>query len=599
MSLKGMPDWSSPLKIGKSDLFFAFDDPLRALGLPIAMNLAEEPDGAPAIALEIIRLSDAADGPKSFALLTIRFTADYAIAERQQAVFSVYPDVRVESLAPRGGFLRFIAAGALVLPDDLLEPKPLVWAGVGSLTFAAQIGQSATRLFHDALLNGLMAVTAVAELETWGVASRVPAHVTFNPAVLVPIITDAAVDGKVSASALSAAFASTPGFNFEGIDTDAARIAAIDACVERLIGRYGKLAPANDPDSGTVYTFDTAAMTDGKIVWNLDEAVLVPRTITVASDPLETARQAITKGFSLSREAPIVPFATGLHVLSIFPNLPPKRIGVFMLGVEIRVPPFPPARPQKIAASALFREGETMKTANVRLLPQEPLAFEYQSIAYINSSAGVTLLTGMVQHHVGRHLTIAPDSFPVRFLRIDADATLLDATVLTIKCTGFQIGKPWSVEAKLDKVTSALAIAVPRDLEDGALDVTATTLDGGRTIQITGFPLEDCRFDMFSFPAAGPAIISVICEFDDDSRLAAIECVPEDRVESADAIGLVWLTPDNPRREWRWLVTNPLFDGFRWRWFRPEGAPTLPWSDRIDRASGPLVINSSQLTDLV
>jgi hypothetical protein len=597
MSFKGAPDWSNPLKAGGGDLYFAFEDPLRVFAPPVALAVAEDPGGAPAMALELIRLSGGADGPQVFGLLTIRFTADFALAERQQAVFAEHPDVRAEPLVPRGGFLRFRAAEALDLPADLLEPKPLMWAGAGSLTFAAQLSQSATMLLNDALVGGLVTVTAVAELETWGVASRVPARVTFNPAVLVPVVTGAAVNGKVSPAALAAALVAltdTPGFGFAGVDTDAARIAAAEACAERLVGRYGKLAPADDPAAGAVYAVDTAAMTDGEIVWDLAEPVLVPRAVTVASNPLETARQASAKGFKLTREAPVVPFDTGLHVLSVFPNLPAKRIGALMLGAEIRMPPFPPDRPQTITASALFREGETAKTVPVRLSPREPVAFEYQAVAFVVTPAGAQRLTGPVLHHAGLHLTIAPDSFPVRFLRIDATAALLDAVDLHIHCTGSQGGKPWSAEAKLDKTTRALAVAIPRDLEGGALSVTAVTPDGSRTLEMDPRPLEDCWLDLSSFPTAGPARVDVTCEFDDGAGLAAIECAPEDRLDAADAIGLVRLTPAAPQREWRWLVTNPLQDGFRWRWFRPAGETPEAWSDRIDPAAGPLALRSSQ-----
>jgi len=594
-----MPDWSNPLKAGGGDLLFAFDDPLRLFALPHALNVAEEPNGAPALSLEVIRLNGAADGPRMFGLLTIRFAADYAIAQRQGAVFPLFPDVRVEPLAPRGGFLRFLAVGALELPDDLLEPRPLVWAGAGSLTFAAQIGTSATRLFLDTLLSGMMTVTAVAELETWGVAGRAPASVTFNPAALVTIISGAAVDGKLSAAALSVALAASAGtrdLSFTGIESDEMSAAAIGACAERLIGRYGKLAPADDPGAGAAYTFETAAMADGKITWDLNDAVLVPRAVTVVSYPLETAHQALTNGFKLSNDAPIVSFATGLHVLSVFPNLPPKRIGAHMLGVEIRVPPFPPHRLQTVASSVMFREGETMKTVNLRLSPQEPLAFEYKAIAYIAAPAGVKQLTGPIRRHAGRHLTIAPDSFPVRFLIIEAAKTLLETTVVTIKCTGSQNGTPWSVGAELKKDTGPLGLAIPLDLEDGTLDVTATTPDGSRIRRINGLPLEDRMLDMFCFPTAGPAVVSIVCEFDDETKLAAIECVPEDRVESADAVGLVRLTPEKPLHEWRWLVINPLFDGFRWRLWRPAGETPYPWSDRVDQNSGPLVLFSSQLS---
>jgi hypothetical protein len=289
----------------------------------------------------------------------------------------------------------------------------------------------------------------------------------------------------------------------------------------------------------------------------------------------------------------VVPFATGLHMVSLFANLPPKRVGVLMLGAEIRVPPFPPDRPQTVTASAMLREGETSKTIPIRLSPAEPVAFEYQATAFINTCAGAQRLAGPVLHHAGLHLTMMPDAFPVRFLRVDATPALLDAVNLHIRCTGNQGGQPWSADARLASNTGALAIAIPRDLTDGVLDVSATTPDGSRTLKLDARPLEDCWLDLSSFPTAGPAKADIICEFDDLAGVAAIECAPEDRLDVTDAVGLVRLTPAAPRREWRWLVTNPLRDGFRWRWFRPAGEAPAPWSERVDPALGPLGLCSS------
>lgn len=596
MSLKGTPDWSTPLKAGGGDMYYAFEEPGRVFAPPLALGVAAEPDGAPALALELIRVSGAADGPQVFGLITIRFVNDFAIAERQRDVFAEHPDVRVEPLIPRGGFLRFNAAQALDIPDELLRPRPLVWAGAGALTFAAQLGQAATALLNDSLVNGMVTVTAVAELETWGVASRTAAQARVNPARLAAVVADAAVDGTCALSDLAAALVKLtddPALALQGVSTDAERVAACEALAERLIGRFAALAPAADPAAGTVYAFDAAAMADGEISWDLNEPLLVPRSIVLASSPLDTARQAAANGFRLTREAPVVPFATGLRVLSLYANLPPRRVGVLMLGAEVRVPAFPPDRPQTVTASAMFREGETSKTVPIRLSPAEALAFDYQATAFVTGQAGAQRLTGPVLHHAGQHLTIAPDGFPVRFLRVEPTPALLDAVNLHISCNGMEGGAPWSAAAEVTKDSGVPAIAVPRDLADGVLQVTATTPDGARTLTLDPRPLEDCWLDLSSFPTAGPARIDIACEFDDGAALAAIECAPEDRLDAADAIGLVRLTPAAPRREWRWLVTNPLFDGYRWRWFRPAGETPAPWSDRLDAAAGPLSLQSS------
>lgn len=599
MSLKGMPDWSQPLQTGGGDLYFAYAEPRRAYAPPLELRVAVEPDGAPALALELIRLSGGQQGPQVFGLLSIRFTGHYALAERQRDLFAAHPDVKLEPLAPRGGFLRFQAAEALGIPDELLAPRPLIWSGAGSLTFAAQLGQAATVMLNDALVSGMVVVTAVAEVEAWGLASRVPARVEYNPASLAGLLEDAAIDGKFTLAAVAARLAgladSAP-FSLFGAVTDAERIAAATACAERLIGRYTKLAPADDPTSGAVYAFETAAMADGRVNWDLSDEVLVPKGLILTANPLEAARQAVASGFRLAREAPVVTFATGLHVLSVFPNLPPKRIGVLMLGTEVWVPPHPPDRPQTVTGSALFREGETSKTISIRLSASEAVAFDYHTFAFVAGAGGAQRLSGPLLHHEGLLLTLPPDSFPVRFVRVEATQALLEAANLNIRCSGLRSGLPWEAEAGLDQETATLAVAVPRDVADGLLTVVATTRDGMRTRPLAPRPLEDCWLDLSSFPTAGPARVEIVCDFDDGAGLAAIECAPEDRLEDADAVGLVRLTPANPARQWRWLVVNPLHDGFCWRWLRGPDQPATPWSGRVDPAAGPLTLKSSART---
>jgi hypothetical protein len=267
-----------------------------------------------------------------------------------------------------------------------------------------------------------------------------------------------------------------------------------------------------------------------------------------------------------------------------------------MLSTEVRVPPFPPDRPQTLTASAMFRDGDTARTVPLRLSPTEPVAFDYQTVAFVTGAGGAQRLTGPVLHHEGLHLTIAPASFPVRFLRVEATPALLAVAGLHIRCTGKRGDVAWSAEAALDQAAPSMAIAVPLDIADGALSVTATAIDEERTLRLDARPLEDCWLDLSSFPTAGPARADIVCTFDDGAGLAAIECVPEDRLDDAAAIGLVRLTPAAAAREWRWLVTNPLRDGFRWRWFRNPGEPPAPWSDRVDPATGPLTLTSSART---
>lgn len=588
MSLHGAPDWSRALPAAGGDLYGAYEDPLRVFAPPHELRVAREANGAPAISLDRLRIN-APDGLRMPAHLTMRFAAEYDLGQRQQALFAVDPDLRVEPLIPRGGFLRFVAAEALDVPAALLEPRALVWSGAGSLTFAAQLDGASATLLHGALTKGLIAVTAIAELELHGVARRVAARATLNPAAIARGIHGPCTEGDLVA--LLVAANGQHGLTFEGLESDAALLDAAHALAERLTGRFARLAPAGDAVAEPVWAFDNAAMHDAEFVWDLSEPLLVPKAIRVATNPLDAARAALGQGFTLVHDAPVIDFATGLHVLTLHANLPAKRVGVLMFSTEVRVPPRPPQRLQTATGAATFREGDVSKTIALRLAPDEPVAFDYRTVAFVAEPQGVRPIAGPLLRHEGRHLTIGPGSFPVRFVRADATEALLDVATIGIRCSGMRGSVPWSAGAVLDAATPALAIAVPLDVTDGAMRVEAVERGGARRL-VLDRPLEDCRLDLSSFPTAGPRRAGIVCTFHEGgAAVAAIECAPEDRLHDAGAIGLVRLTPAMPVREWRWLAVNPLRAGYCWRWFSP-GTPAL-WSDVVDPAAGPLTLDSS------
>lgn len=598
MSLKGAPDWSRPLKVGGGDLYFGYEAPTRLFAPPVELVVASEGPAAPAFALEVFRVEGAERGPEVFGLVTIRFTGAYALAERQLAVFARHPEARVEPLAPRSGFLRFEAASALGLPASLTEPRPLVWAGAGALTFAARLDGPTTALLRDALLGGLALAAAVVEVEAAGVAARADARVRFDPAALAAAIWSAVGAETCSPTALAALLAAPDGtapVAYEGLAGEPDRPSAAEAFADRLLARFARPAPSPDPSAGPAYRFDFDAMASGAMTWDLAEPVLVGRVFVVRSDPLATARRALAAGAPLLRSAPTVPFATGLHLLTVDPNLPARRAGVLAIGVEVRVPPCPPDRPQTVTASARLRAGERLASIPIRLAPQEPVAFEYQAVAVVAENAGAARLAGPWRRHEGLHLTVPPDAVPLRFVRVAATPALLRAARLAIRCRGVRRGAAWSAEAALEEASPTIAIAVPLDLEGGEMLVTARALGDGGEIALGPLPLDDLWLDLASFPTAGPRRLEVRCRFDDAAEVVAIECAPEDRIDDADASALVRLTPALSQREWRWLATDPFRSGYRCRWFQPPGEPPTPWSEPRDPAA-PLTFTSSSRT---
>lgn len=596
MTTRGLPDWSSPLPEAGGSMFFAHEDPDRIAALPVALELAEAESGRPAFSLEVFGYTRSDGSLDRFGLLALRFVPDHALQERQAAVFAAHPATKITPVVPRGGFLRFVGAQGLDLPAALTAPRALVWTGTGALTFSARLDAHATAFVSDALVGGIALIDAVAEIEVAGLAARVAVMARFDPEALARAVEDGAPDAPLTRQSLIdrlSNIAEGGPLVLDGAEDDAAHNEAVAAFADRWLGRFAAMVPAQDPELGPSYRMSHDAVAPGSVHWDLREPVLVPRGLVVRSNPLETARDAVRQGSELVRRRPLAPFETGLHLITLYPNLPPRRAGVLILGAQIRVPANPPDRPQSVLASVRFDEGEAVAEMHLRLSPDEPLAFELQTFAFVIENGQARRLTGAWQSHAEEHLTVSPDAFPVDFVRLEAEPALLRLGEVSAHCTGRNGDAPWSSSLRLYRDAPAVAVAVPSGLQDGEIEISVESNAGDDAVTLPALPLEDTWLDLGRFPGTGPRRLEIECFFDDDADSILIDCVPEDRVTDLAAVVTIHLTPARPRREWRWLSVSPFAAGYRCRWSGDDAvAHAPPWSEPCDPET-PLAFASS------
>lgn len=596
MTTRGLPDWSNPLQGFGGDMFFVHENPRHIAALPVALGLAEDGDNRPAFSLEVFGYTRSDGSLDRFGLLALRFAPDYALPDRQAVAFASHPGAKVMPAVPRAGFLRFEGPQGLALPDGLTSPRPLQWTGAGGLAFAARLDAGATSFVSDALVGGIALIDAVAQIEVAGVAARLAVTARFDPDALVREIERQLPDGVLTRQRLINLLASIEdddALAFDGVEDEPGHLAAVSTFVDRWIGRFADMVPMEPASSGPTYRLNGKTLMPGSMHWDLRETVIVPRGFVVRSNPLETAQDAISQGAELVRTNPLAPFETGLHLVTLYPNLPPRRAGVLILGAQIRVPANPPSRPQSVMASVRFGDGQPLAQAHLHLAPDELLAYEVQTFAFVIENGQARRLTGPWQRHEDIHLTIAPDAFPVDFVRLEAEPALLRLGTVNALCTGLNHDAPWSSSVRLTRESPSVAVGAPKDLLDGKMELSAEAHTGGVEVKLSERPLEDSWIDLGQFPGTGPQRLEVKCRFDDDAQFVLIDCAPEDRTDEPAAVITIHLTRDKPQREWRWLSVSPFAAGYRCRWAGDgDDAPDTLWSESRNPAT-PLVFASS------
>ncbi|MGM9424962.1 hypothetical protein [Hydrogenophaga sp. MI9] len=578
----GRPDWHAPTHRAGRPVYAVFEQPGRFMAAPRRLRTAS-------FRLDIYEQDRGDAGLENFSLLQLGFEADFDL----DALRELAPDAPpgLSTLPAEAAWLRLHAAEALSLPPEVTALQPLDIAGLRAMGLTLRLDGPATTLFEGALQTGLLAVGAQAWVRARGLAERWPLTLAVDPAALRAALP--ATDGPLSA--LRDRLLDAPeslGFPALRDVPLSHRAQATEALLDRLVERFGALwpGPADEPAGGARLVFDADRMPPGQVSWNLAEPLLCPRLLPIEADPLAPLRELAPAQWagSLVRRHSVPALGSGWHAITALPNLPGPRAGLLRTQLELTAPPHPPARPFSSQASAPLPADDAPFSLNLRLAPDEPLHYQWKASTFVLNGHQPELVQGPLQTADQRHLVIGPEALGLHLLCVEVDAALLREARVEVHCQGLRNGKAWTVRGQVDGERHRLALALPRDLQDGTL--TATALAGDRSCSAAPQAVTDAGLylDAFSFEGSGARTLSLRCEFDDGAPQVLVELAPEDRTEEPGRRSLWRLTPVAPAADWGWTALSPFRSGYRWRW-----AGQTAWSAALSPAQA-LQLRSSQ-----
>lgn len=581
MLLSHLPDFQRPLRDGDLEVYAPFEPGRPGAVPPERLEVATLADGSPDFSLELVRGASPALPPAPYGVLDLRVRTRHRLDEGLALARAGNPGARLEPASLDGGFLRLRPLGDVHgVPEELLQPVPLAWNGLGVGRLVLRLSAEGAALIERSLRGEILPLVATAEVEWTGVSPRLPVRVRFDPArLLAALRAEADANGLLSRSALLAFFRRNLVILSLETAGEVEPEALAAALADRVRVRFGRFVPAPGvPEDGWIALASPEETGTGTFLWDLEEPLAAPRPRLLALEPLRAAREVVAaRGVDAVVRRSVVPaIPTGVFEVSVTANLPAGR-EVLALGATLRVPPRPPARPQAVEATVDFAPPGDAATVRLRLSPAEPLEYTWSTFAVVEDEAGIERLESPETPHAGPRLHLGPEDFPVDLVAVSAAANLLDLADVRGLCR-----RPAGVGVaerafELRPGRPAVALALPRRTPDAELEIEALPRDGGAPLRLGPFPAAPLDLGLHSFPEYGPHTVEVRGAFrDGDGALVAVDLLPEDRPESETTV--LFLTPERPSKPWTYLARSPFRAGYRFR-PHPDGeAAPAPWS---------------------
>ena len=590
-------DWGRPVSSSVGLAAFApYSGHSAALALPQDIVIATGAAGLPDFRLALVRPDNPALPPEPYAQLELRLRARTDINQALLSTDAPLDGLRVAPL--RRGVLVLRPVQALDVPDELLAPIPLSWNGLGACNIALRLSAHAGSVLREALNGRHVLLNALAEIEIAGVAPRLAISANFSTKALFGILqTLADAQGRLAQQDVEALFvqqlASLPlVFSADSAGFEPHVLAA--AIVDHVMWQWGDLAASPRSDAQPAIQLPPPeSVLAGTTLWNLSDPIVARRTLVLAFDPLAAARELATETGQNPAvvEITVPSVATGFHRVSVHANLPAPRLGVAMLGANIRFPAFAPGRPQEIKKTLAFAPPVEGGDIDIRLAPDEPLSWLVSTFALFPKPHGREQIVLDERAGQGPLVALGPDDMPVRFVEIELSAALADIASVTGGISGTHNGSAWTSDFMLSAQNRRGAVVLPRDLLNAALSLTAIARGDARQIPLPPRPARDIFLDLHHLPGFGGHKVLISCVFDSAAALVSIELISE--TAAPDAAEIVAFTPVAPAREWHWLAHSPFKSGFRWRWHAGGAA----WSEVVAPGAD-LALHSSEAATL-
>ncbi|MGA9579330.1 MAG: hypothetical protein WBV90_17095 [Terrimicrobiaceae bacterium] len=589
MSLQGLPDYQRPLHGFKYQIYHPFEKAGSFVVASSVLEIGSTKAGRPDFLLEMVRGVSPTMPPKPYGVLDFRIRASHPAEEALALIRKEHPAATVAPPVFRGGFLRLQpAANTGEMPEELFQPIPLSSNGLGASRFVIRLGPSAAAVIEGALKGDVLGLLAWAEMEIEGVAPRLPVTVTFNPAELLNTLARISANPSapvVTRDQLEEFFEQDIGKLPLRLDRqlgETSRRDFIEAMADFTRVRYGDFIASQRTPVEFSISLRMREASDGQVSWDLSEPLAAPRAIIASLDPFEAARQLVkAEGVaSFIKQTVVPPLSSGTRRLHVAANLPSIRTGSLGLGVDVSAPPRPPHRMQAIQQTLELVPPVDAGVVTLKMSAAEPFAYDYATWAVTERSGAVERLENPRRSHEGATLDLGVDDFPLRFVVIEATASLLNLANVSGICSGNSKAGPFERRFELTSNNPAVGVGVPSEATLAPLQIEARERGGSKVLQIRLDPARGAQVDLTSFREFGPHRIRVECDFGvEASGFLAVDLVAEGSEESPGAIQTLALTPATPGKEWAYLASSPFRAGYRYRIHAASGDLPSPWSE--------------------
>lgn len=581
------PDFQQSIPCGESRIYYPFEGRGPHVFTPDSLDVATGPDGLPDMRLQLYRGQNPMLPPQPYGVLQLRLTPHNPIEAATARLRELHAGATLEPAIFAGGCMRLQAPDGVELPAEARHPIPLAWNGLTNARVLLRLSAEGAQLMKSLIQDETLPLQAQAELELAGIAPRLPLRVHLDPARFrTAMAARLDSDGRIARDELVSEFCgdlSGLGLELEGVASAPDPMELAETLADWVRARFGAFAAAPKADGrgymALTWMDDSGT---GRAEWDLSQPLYSWRPLVLPLRPFEAARQVIrTAGTQAIVPPPIIvpPLPTGMYQVDVSTNIPEVRPGVAAIGVTLRAPPRPPSRPQAVVASAELIPPTDATSIRLKLSPTERLDYTYATFVILEDSRGAVQLDGREVAASGDRLYLTPDDFPVRFVPQAADRSLLELASVHGLCRWVEDGATASLVFELDQDRPEVAVPLPVHAAEATVEFEFRSREGDRTLRSGPGPLEPRLLGLHSFPEFGSHEVVVELDGPAAESLVAIDLLPENRPETADAIVVLALTPDRPRKTFTYYASSPFQAGYRYRRHAGSDGVPGPWSD--------------------
>jgi hypothetical protein len=578
--LTGFPDFQTPTSTADLLMYAPFGKGSYSV-LPRQLIVAQDASERPKFDLALIKRSDDLGAGGQYAVLDLALAGDFSIDDALTAARAEAADATVKPISINSGFARlYPTSGTVTLPTDMTAPIPLGWSGPDFARWTMRLSIGAGELIKETLFGSTLLFGARVEFDAIGVSPRLSATVEFDPAQLIGALLAGNPTRQIADRDLLAILRGPlSGLPLKIIGTlagaDAERFP--QAMADRVAAAYGSLAPAPMPlDHPYIAIRDLGPLDGGTVRWDLSEAVAVPRQWAMMLDPLVSLRAvADDRIAALVKEITIPALDLGFCNIDVAANLPPNRIGVPAIGVNIEFPPNPPNRPNAINQTVTFTPPDDGGSVKIRLSPDEALSYTVTCFAVVMVGSSVHQYESPPRTLTTTWLQLQARDFPITFVHLTAADRLLRLADVTGTLRYAIDGKTLQQPLKLSAAAPDAALVVPNTATGAKIALIVVPSSGGPGLGLPPMAPGRIRLDMTSFREYGPHTFKILCDFGTGTGPLTIDLLPEEKAGDPTAIATVNLIPSQPGETWGYTTSSPFLSGYR---YRKSGEIPGPWS---------------------